>query len=249
MINIYKPIGWTPLETLNKFKEDHPEYKDKKMSYAGRLDPMAEGVLLFLVDDELKYQENYQNLNKEYEAEILLGFSTDSYDVLGIPTKRERIDVKNIDIEGIIKEFKGKKRLRIPPYSSYNIKGKPLFWWARQDRLGEIEVPQKEMDFFDIELMKIKEVNTNELKKDILSKIERTSGDFRQEEIKSSWSKALVGDESYHLIRLKISCSSGTYIRSLANKFGERLSCGALLYSLLRTRVGDFGINNSLVVE
>ncbi len=37
-----------------------------------------------------------------------------------------------------------------------------------------------------------------------------------------------------------ISCSSGTYIRSIANELGERLSCGAHLETLRRTRIGDF---------
>ncbi|HEY4231132.1 MAG TPA: tRNA pseudouridine(55) synthase TruB [Thermoanaerobaculia bacterium] len=42
-----------------------------------------------------------------------------------------------------------------------------------------------------------------------------------------------------------ISCSSGTYIRSIAQDLGERLGCGAHLDSLRRTRIGDFTVSDA----
>lgn len=50
-------------------------------------------------------------------------------------------------------------------------------------------------------------------------------------------------------ITFRVVCSTGTYIRSLANDFGEALGCGAYLSSLCRTRIGDFSINNSITPE
>ena len=50
-------------------------------------------------------------------------------------------------------------------------------------------------------------------------------------------------------IDLKISCSKGTYIRSLAHDIGSRLSCGAHLTSLTRIRIGPFKLKNSLDIE
>ncbi|MEK7448319.1 MAG: tRNA pseudouridine(55) synthase TruB [Planctomycetota bacterium] len=47
-------------------------------------------------------------------------------------------------------------------------------------------------------------------------------------------------------VHLKIHCSSGTYIRSLAETVGEKLGCGALLFDLTRTRVGPFGLEQSI---
>ena len=38
----------TPLQALEFFRAKHKEYKDLKMTYAGRLDPMASGVLVVL---------------------------------------------------------------------------------------------------------------------------------------------------------------------------------------------------------
>lgn len=51
------------------------------------------------------------------------------------------------------------------------------------------------------------------------------------------------------LVHFRVVCSTGTYIRSLANDFGEKLSVGAHLSSLCRTRIGDFTLNNSMNLE
>ncbi len=46
-----------------------------------------------------------------------------------------------------------------------------------------------------------------------------------------------------------VKCSSGTYIRSLAHNLGENLGCGAHLYQLTRTDIGDFSITDSYTIE
>ena len=50
-------------------------------------------------------------------------------------------------------------------------------------------------------------------------------------------------------VHFRVLCSKGTYIRSLAFDIGERLGCGAYLYSLCRTRIGHFKIEDSLMLE
>lgn len=50
-------------------------------------------------------------------------------------------------------------------------------------------------------------------------------------------------------IGFRITCSTGTYIRSLAHDFGEELGCGAYLGSLCRTRIGDFSVKNAYSME
>lgn len=51
------------------------------------------------------------------------------------------------------------------------------------------------------------------------------------------------------LIHFKVVCSTGTYIRSLANDYGAVLGCGAYLSSLCRTRIGDFKIEDAMEME
>ncbi|MCX8031445.1 MAG: tRNA pseudouridine(55) synthase TruB [Thermodesulfovibrionales bacterium] len=50
-------------------------------------------------------------------------------------------------------------------------------------------------------------------------------------------------------LRLKIQCSKGTYIRSLCNDIGMSLHVGAHLTSLIRTKIGDFTIENSATID
>jgi tRNA pseudouridine55 synthase len=51
---------------------------------------------------------------------------------------------------------------------------------------------------------------------------------------------------SLPIIHFKVQCSTGTYIRSLANDFGAALNTGAYLSSLRRTRIGDFCVDDAL---
>ena len=51
------------------------------------------------------------------------------------------------------------------------------------------------------------------------------------------------------VVHFRVVCSTGTYIRSLANDFGEALMCGAYLSSLRRTRIGEFKIEDAFSME
>ncbi len=51
------------------------------------------------------------------------------------------------------------------------------------------------------------------------------------------------------LVYFRVVCTTGTYIRSLANDFGKTLGCGAYLSRLCRTRIGDFRIEQALSME
>ncbi len=50
-------------------------------------------------------------------------------------------------------------------------------------------------------------------------------------------------------VHFKVVCSTGTYIRSLANDFGEQLGCGGFLSSLCRTRIGSFLNSEAKTIE
>ena len=51
------------------------------------------------------------------------------------------------------------------------------------------------------------------------------------------------------VVFFKVVCTTGTYIRSLANDFGEALGCGAYLSSLCRTRIGEFRVEDAMTIE
>ena len=51
------------------------------------------------------------------------------------------------------------------------------------------------------------------------------------------------------VVTIRVVCTTGTYIRSLANDFGAALGCGGYLSSLCRTRIGEFTINDAMSIE
>jgi len=51
------------------------------------------------------------------------------------------------------------------------------------------------------------------------------------------------------IVSFRVVCTTGTYIRSLANDFGAALGCGAYLSSLCRTRIGEFTLDQAIQIE
>ena len=59
------------------------------------------------------------------------------------------------------------------------------------------------------------------------------------------YSIKLINFQAPDCAKIKVNCSKGTYIRSLARDIGEKLNCGAYLTNLTRTKAGNFHIENS----
>lgn len=242
ILNLYKKVGQTPLEVIENFKLKNPLYGSKRMGYAGRLDPMAEGVLIVLADDENKKIAQYMGFDKEYIAEILLGFSSDSNDVLGIASSGDSVEIDEKELKKKIKGFVGKYEQKIPKYSSYKIKGKPMFHYARKGI--EVQDVKKNVEIKKVKVNSVYQITNNRLLKYIEKKIASVSGDFRQSEILKNWKKLLKEEKKYYVMNATLSVSSGTYIRAIADDFGSEFG-GGLLMSLKRTKVGKFGIKDS----
>lgn len=50
----------------------------------------------------------------------------------------------------------------------------------------------------------------------------------------------------FPFLKIKVKCSSGTYIRSLASDIGKKLGCGAYLEDLIRTKIGKFSLKEAV---
>ncbi len=251
VLNLYKELGETPLACLERFRKNHPEYQALKMTYAGRLDPLAEGVLIVLVDDEITARESYFTLPKEYSVEILIGISSDSYDVLGIPTLAPHIPDVSILKEQVVAAVDAWKVLTeqtYPPYSSKTVDGVQLHAWARSGRIAEIEIPTREIVITDARVMGFGSISAAALKKKVLERITLVKGDFRQNEISAAWSDLFLANPliSFPVISVDVVCGGGVYMRTLAHELGKTLGCGALALSIRRNRVGEHAIRDSL---
>ena len=249
VLNLYKKMGETPRERLERLRVEKPRYALEVLSYAGRLDPLAEGVLLALVGGENLRREAYLNLDKEYTLDILFGFSTDSYDVLGRLTDQGSPETisRRVVAEGL-REFQGKISQEYPPFSSKTIQGKPMFELARNGMLENIVLPRKSLNIYNISLTEMYKVSEKELLMYIEDAVGRVNGDFRQEEILRIWHRTLekTGARSFPCATVKIECSSGTYARSIAHTLGQNLGVPALALHILRTKVVEHVLEKSL---
>lgn len=236
-----KRVGETPLECIERIRVER-NLGPVPLTYAGRLDPMAEGLLVVLAGEECKQKETYLGLDKVYETEFLLGIETDTHDVLGLV--QNKMAVPTSPFETVLRTFLGKRMQTYPTYSSKPHKGRPLFELARSGELPpEDEMPSREVEIYRIEMMGERQVSARELEQHILEKIPLVKGDFRQAEIVRQWQEFFQKQDTasrFQIFSLRVYCSSGTYIRSLAHEAGKRLGTGAIAFSIKRTQVGDF---------
>lgn len=252
ILNIYKPIGMTPLELITNLRLVYPQYKDNKITYAGRLDPMAHGVMILLIDDAINKKDEYLNLEKEYIFEALFGIETDTYDILGLITNVYLPEINNTYIQdkvlSYIEKLPKKFIQTYPPYSSKTVNGKSLHWWSRQNKLSEITMPNRQVEIKKIELISNSEIYINNLSNLIENRIKLVTGDFRQNKILETWKETLINSKRKKFITLKfkINCSSGLYIRSLVHTLGTSLGTGAVALEIMRTQVGNFLLFDSV---
>ncbi len=224
-------------------------YAHEVLSYAGRLDPMAEGVMLCLVGSANKRRETYLDMSKEYVLDVLFGFSTDTYDVLGrVMDSGDASSIRPPVIKKALNEFRGTVPMEYPPFSSKTVQGKSLFEWARGGSLSAIVLPSRSVIVYDIVLDGVYKLKESDLFEYIESNVEKVQGDFRQEEIMRLWKRKLRkdGEREFPCATIKISCSSGTYARSIAHGLGKELGVPALALHILRTKVGDYDMKESL---
>lgn len=235
--NLYKQRGETPLECIQRFAKSKLGLKGEKMTYLGRLDPMAEGVLLMASgkDTSQKRREEFFGLDKEYDFTALFGFATDTYDVLGrIMRVEDLAGLNEMDLIRVAKMYEGQRDQKYPEYSSKILAG------------GGNET--KKITIHRLQFHKLDTLNNKELLGRLLMDISKVKGDFRQNEILVLWEQFLnrAAPRSYFLGHLSAQVSSGTYIRGIVNDIGKTLGCGATTLSIRRTRVGDFKIEDSL---
>jgi tRNA pseudouridine(55) synthase len=243
---------------LCRLRKRHPVLEGIPLSYAGRLDPLAEGVLLVLCGTYNKNRNQYLGFDKSYEVEIVFGVSTDTGDVLGVPFlkeanavilgKKEKIDAYGVTKEGIqelLTTFLGIRLFPYPVYSSKTVSGKALHEWARTGRLSEIVVPEFSMNIHKAVAGEVSFLESTVFFSTIVSKIKAVKGNFRQEYILSIWSKfqvCLPDDFKFIKVCTYIDSGSGSYMRTLAEELGKKIGVPALAFKIMRTRVGPFSV-------
>ncbi len=271
--NLYKQRGETPLERIQRFIADHPDLKGKKFTYLGRLDPMAEGVLLVGSGEDTTQarREEFFDLDKEYDFITLFGFATDTYDVLGKILRVEKVsNINELDLMKLCEVYDGEREQKYPEFSSKMIAKRkqapppnplPKGEGESEEDIISPSLPPpsppsrrgdgdevKKITIYKMRFKGLDELKPKELFGRLLMDISKVKGDFRQAETLILWNKVLTGskDDKIFLGRFSAHVSSGTYIRAIVNDLGKTLGIGATTLSIVRTRVGEHTIKDSI---
>ncbi|HMO78120.1 MAG TPA: hypothetical protein PKA42_02725 [Candidatus Paceibacterota bacterium] len=253
-----KKVGETPLEVTETWRSNHPEMSGVPLAYAGRLDPMASGKLLVLIGEECKQQAKYHHLDKEYQVTILFGLESDSGDVLGIINPGVTKELNEELILEILKLLPGEIELPYPIFSSKTVAGKPLHTWAMENRLAEITIPTKTSEIYTLDFNKLSIMNRDEVTKAALQKIsllpkvtdprKALGNDFRRPSVLASWevfAKQGQSEDKFFLADITCRCSSGTYMRTLAEVIAKKAGTTGLAFAIHRTVIGHYDKQSS----
>ncbi len=225
---------------LNRVRSEHGFSDLEKLTYAGRLDPLASGLMIILSGDDVHKKPDFSGYDKTYTAEIVIGVETDTYDILGIPTAVSDTDITIEKIGALLEQLIGTYDQDYPAYSSKTVDGTPMWSLARDGELPETH-PSHTITVYSADILEIKKITPEKLLRDIHTLCDTVTGDFRQTEIATTWENQLKNhDREFILVRIEFAVSSGTYIRSLAHQLGQLTGTGACLYALHRTSIGDY---------
>lgn len=237
IILIDKPLKWTSFDVVKKIHfqlRKELELKKIKVGHAGTLDPLATGLLVICTGKFTKKIDEIQSQSKEYTGTITLGATTPSFDLeKDIDQEFSTEHITKEMIETIAKSFIGEQQQTAPIHSAKKIDGKRAYEYARSGEDVEIK-----SNLITIKSFEILGVSTNI--SDLKEKVE-IDENYKNERINlvSNYEKGLH-------VKFRITCSKGTYIRSIARDFGLRLKSGAHLSELRRTKVGEFDVKNAL---
>lgn len=204
VINIYKEKGFTSHDVVAKLRGI---LQQKKIGHTGTLDPDAVGVLPVCLGNATRLADMLTDRDKEYEAVMQLGVTTDTQDMSGTVLEEKEVRSSVEEVAEAVCSFVGGYEQVPPMYSALKVNGKRLYELARQGR--EVERQPRSVKLYHIEILSM------ELPK----------------------------------VSLRVSCSKGTYIRTLCHDIGARLGCGAAMSSLKRIKSGCFTLDTAITLS
>lgn len=223
IINVYKPSGITSNDVIYKVRA---ALGIKKLGHTGTLDPMAEGVLPILINRGTRIAEYLDWDLKTYKAAVRLGVRTDSLDITGnVEETAEPSGITEADVIGAFAKLMGSEASD-----------------AEAGFSGILDQIPPMTSAVRIEGRRLYEYvhQGDEIPEEIRERIRP----------RRVWIESLrIEDISLPEIRFSVTCSKGTYIRSISRDIGEILGCGAVLTELKRSASGAFTEENAVSLE
>lgn len=191
----------------------------RRVGHAGTLDPFATGVLVCCIGPATRLVQFLVGLDKEYEATVRLGYATDTQDCTGTEITPLRSS-SELSIDDL--------RRVLTEFSGPQLQTPPMFSAKKVggERLYKAAREGREVEREAVNIT----VYSLELFEDeapLLTDNDDGTRDFR----------------------MRLRCSSGTYVRTIAHDIGEKLGVGAHLTALRRTEVGHFTLASALTLD
>ena len=147
---IDKEKDYTSRDIVNIISKD---LNTKKVGHFGTLDPLATGLLVVGVGKYTKFGNILENETKEYSVEILIGKSTDTYDITGNVLEEKDVIINQDKIFEVVQSYQKKYLQTVPIYSAVKVSGKKLYEYARKNEV--VELPKKEIEIYKINNIRI----------------------------------------------------------------------------------------------
>lgn len=144
---VHKPAGMTSHDVVNRIRKI---FHTKKVGHCGTLDPEATGVLVLCIGKATKALQFLMSETKEYQATLVLGQATDTYDASGqVVAQKPFQGVSHVD--AVLQSFVGSQEQLPPMYSAIKVNGKKLYEYARNHE--KVEVQPRSIIIHHIELL------------------------------------------------------------------------------------------------
>ena len=191
----------------------------RRVGHAGTLDPFATGVLVCCVGGATRLVQFLVGLDKDYIGTVRLGFATDTQDATGKQITPLRSS-KEVSLEELRRTLNG--------FTGPLLQTPPMFSAKKVGgkRLYKAARQGLEIERTPVSIV-VHSIDLVENEKVVLCSNEDGTMDFK----------------------MRVRCSSGTYIRTLADDIGRALGTGGHLASLRRLKVGHFDLDQAVTLE
>ena len=192
-----------------------------RIGHTGTLDPLATGVLPLVIGRATRLAQFLSGDEKEYEAGIRFGIATQTYDADDRTFTDPATGVRVL--------------LEAPPPPPEDVD------------VGRIEAALA--DFTGTYLQSPPRFSAKKVGGLPAYKLARRNKPVEIPPVQVTVHSLTLERYEMGLARLRVVCSAGFYVRSLAHGLGEHLGCGAYLETLRRTRAGEFSVDQAVPLE
>lgn len=217
LVVVDKPRGLTSNAVSSRIRRLAGQ---KKVGYAGTLDPMATGVLIMAIGKATRLLQYLSAHDKAYTARVCFGISTDTDDAEGEIIAATGATLTRGEIEAALSPWRGQIAQIPSKYSAIKIDGQRAYDLARAGK--PVNIQARPVTIQRLELIGEPTHRTMEVTQDGTTK-----------------------NVNVTEVDVVVECSAGTYIRALARDLGVDLKVGAHLTALRRISVGDYGLEDA----